>query len=202
MARIDHLSELQSSGFVVLDGEMLVSRVEDLRSTLDRVTENSAPEDVKVSRLSTRISGLSANSDFEPVYKCPQLIEACRLVIGTSFKLSSLHARNVHPGAAAQDLHVDFRPGERPFPLVGYIYMIDDFNPENGATRFVPGSHMWSLIPEHASREQLAGAEAHTAIATGEAGSLIIFYGTTWHGHGPNHTATPRRSLQGAFVPG
>lgn len=30
------------------------------------------------------------------------------------------------------------------WPLVGFILMIDEFRPDNGATRFVPGSHRWA----------------------------------------------------------
>jgi ectoine hydroxylase-related dioxygenase (phytanoyl-CoA dioxygenase family) len=39
------------------------------------------------------------------------------------------------------------------------------------------------------------------ALACGSAGSLLIFHGSTWHGHAANVSNTPRRSLQGAFIP-
>ena len=38
-------------------------------------------------------------------------------------------------------------------------------------------------------------------LASGPAGSLIIFNGSTWHGHTANTSDEPRRSLQGAFIP-
>jgi len=34
----------------------------------------------------------------------------------------------------------------------------------------------------------------------GPAGSMIIFNGSVWHGHGANSTGKPRRSVQGAFI--
>jgi ectoine hydroxylase-related dioxygenase (phytanoyl-CoA dioxygenase family) len=37
--------------------------------------------------------------------------------------------------------------------------------------------------------------------ACGAAGSLIVFDGSTWHGHGANATAGWRHSVQGAFIP-
>ena len=37
--------------------------------------------------------------------------------------------------------------------------------------------------------------------ACGPAGSLLIFNGSTWHGHAANTSDKPRRSLQGAFIP-
>jgi len=198
---IDHLSELKRHGFALIGRELMRPRIEQLRAALDRAIEETPPTDIRIGTLSTRVSGLMRCSVFESLYMCSHLVEACRLMIGDSFRLSSLHARTVHAGAGPQELHVDFRPGERPFPLVGFVYMIDDFDLRNGATRFVPGSHMWPYIPENASSELLAEAEAKATSATGPAGSLIIFSGTTWHGHGPNLTAAGRRSVQGAFVP-
>ena len=38
-------------------------------------------------------------------------------------------------------------------------------------------------------------------LACGAAGSLLIFNGSTWHGHTANASNRPRRSLQGAFIP-
>lgn len=38
-------------------------------------------------------------------------------------------------------------------------------------------------------------------LACGDAGSLIVFNGSTWHGHGGNTSGQPRRSVQGFFIP-
>ena len=38
-------------------------------------------------------------------------------------------------------------------------------------------------------------------LASGPAGSLIIFNGSTWHGYTANTSDAPRRSVQGAFIP-
>ncbi len=29
---------------------------------------------------------------------------------------------------------------------------------------------------------------------------MIVFNGSIWHGHGPNMTSRPRRSIQGAYI--
>ena len=36
--------------------------------------------------------------------------------------------------------------------------------------------------------------------ACGPAGSMILYNGSVWHGHGANPTDRPRRSIQGAYI--
>lgn len=74
--------------------------------------------------------------------------------------------------------------------MVGFILMIDDFTPENGATCFMPGSQGMEAPP----------ASSSLMPACGPAGSVIVFNGSVWHGHGPNYTDAPRRSIQGAYI--
>jgi hypothetical protein len=38
-------------------------------------------------------------------------------------------------------------------------------------------------------------------LACGDAGSLLVFNGSAWHGHSANTSSGPRRSIQGAFIP-
>jgi len=108
-------------------------------------------------------------------------------------------ARSVNPNAPSQALHVDFRRDAEGWPMVGFIIMIDEFRSENGATRFVPGSHTWPANPDDAMRDSAAGLEQQV-LACGPAGSAIVYNGSVWHGHSANQTAEPRRSIQGAYV--
>jgi ectoine hydroxylase-related dioxygenase (phytanoyl-CoA dioxygenase family) len=78
--------------------------------------------------------------------------------------------------------------------------MIDEFRFENGATRFVPGSHRWPGTPEDVMADPRADHDGQV-LACGPSGSLLIFNGSVWHGHAANTTGAPRRSLQGAFIP-
>jgi ectoine hydroxylase-related dioxygenase (phytanoyl-CoA dioxygenase family) len=83
---------------------------------------------------------------------------------------------------------------------VGFILMVDEFRPDNGATRFVPRSHRWPNAPEDVMADPRADYEGQV-LACGPAGSLLIFHGSAWHGHTANTSSRPRRSLQGAFIP-
>jgi ectoine hydroxylase-related dioxygenase (phytanoyl-CoA dioxygenase family) len=105
-------------------------------------------------------------------------------------------ARTLEPGTPAQALHVDVRRKADGWPLVGFIVMVDEFQPDNGATRFVPGSHLWPHAPD--DLKDGAGDEVR---ACGPAGSVIIFHGSVWHGHSANRSSRRRRSVQGAFIP-
>lgn len=77
---------------------------------------------------------------------------------------------------------------------------MDDFRPDNGATRFVPGSHRWLATPEDTMSDVRAAHESEV-LACGSAGSLLVLNGSAWHGHTANASKRPRRSIQGAFIP-
>jgi hypothetical protein len=59
--------------------------------------------------------------------------------------------------------------------MVGFIFMIDEFRNHNGATRFVPGSHLWSDVPTdlRGDRDRKADYPGQV-LACGPAGSLIL----------------------------
>jgi len=158
-------------------------------------------DDIHFGSTSTRVTDfVNRGTAFDDLYVFPALLEACGRVIGRPFKLSSFHARTVHPYAPSQELHVDVRRDTADWPLLGFILMVDEFRQDNGPTRFLPGSHKRMSSPEEASLDLPAEHKAH-ALATGSAGSLLLFNGSVWHGHAANTSSAPRRSLQGAFIP-
>jgi len=67
------------------------------------------------------------------------------------------------------------------------LYALCDFTAENGATRVVPGSHLWPAKRKPQEHEVVA--------AEMPAGSAIYYLGRTLHGGGPNTTAAGRRGL-------
>ena len=75
----------------------------------------------------------------------------------------------------------------------------DAFRPENGATRFLPGSHRRPTTPGGAGCGLEADHEGQV-LACGPAGSVIVYNGSVWHGHAANRSAEPRRSIQGAYI--
>jgi hypothetical protein len=193
--------ELHELGFVVLPGPVESAEIERVANAYDAMLASASGDDVHAGSTTTRVNDfVNRGHAFDALYVFPPLLEACCRTIGGGFKLSSLHARTLRPHTPAQELHVDVDRASADWPLVGFILMIDEFRPDNGATRFVPGSHHWSNPPEAVMTDRRVDYDGQL-LATGPAGSLIVFNGSTWHGHTANTSDGSRRSLQGAFIP-
>ena len=178
-------------GFVVVAGPAPAERLARLADAYDAAIRDADPRDLHIGRTTTRVSALlDRGSEFDDVFVHAPLLEACELVLGAAFKLSSLHARTLRPHAPALGLHVDVARDAPDAPLLGFILMIDGFREDNGATRFVPGSH------------RAPGGDVHDLglPACGAAGSMILYDASILHGHGANGSSEPRRSIQGAFL--
>ena len=197
----DAVSELRERGSAILPDAVPSGEMEQLAAAYNRAVASATGDDVSIGSTSTRVTDfVNRGAEFDRLYVWPPLLEACCRVIARPFKLSTLHARTLPPGAPGQAFHVDVGLHSSEWPLVGFIVMVDDFRPDNGATRFVPGSHRWPRAP----RDSMTGVVAEhrrQVLACGSAGSLLVFDGSTWHGHTANVSSEPRRSLQGAFIP-
>lgn len=194
-------AELQERGFVVLPGPVPPHRRDQFEDAYTAAVSAASSDDTRVGSTSTRVNDfVNRGAAFDDVYVFPPLLAACCQVIGGPFKLSSLLSRTLRPGAAAQELHVDVPRDSPDWPLLGFILMIDEFRADNGATRFVPGSHHRPGNPEGAMSDVRA-AHGDQGLACGAAGSLLIFNGSAWHGHSANTSSGSRRSIQGAFIP-
>ncbi len=198
---INAASALLERGFVVIPGPASSHPMERIADAYDAAVASATGDDIKIGSTSTRVNDfVNRGADFDDLYVFPPLLDACCRVIGRPFKLSSLHARTLHPHAPDQGVHVDVRRDSADWPLVGFILMVDEFRPDNGATRFVPGSHRWVDAPDDGGLVRRVDQNG-SVLAYGSARSLLIFNGSTWHGHSVNTSSAPRRSLQGAFIP-
>lgn len=194
-------SELQERGFVVIPGPVPPDRMERLAGAYDAAMASAIGDDIRVGSSTTRVNDfVNRGAEFDDLYVFPPVLEACVRVIGRPFKLSSLLARTLRPHEPAQHLHVDVRRDSADCPLLGFILMVDEFRPDNGATRFIPGTHHRAEVPEDVMLDRRADHDEQV-LACGDAGSLIVFNGSTWHGHVAHTSNRPRRSIQGFFIP-
>jgi hypothetical protein len=116
------------------------------------------------------------------------------------YLLSTAQLIEILPDETVQHLHRDDTawiyapmPTDRdaaPAPDVAQLevivlYSLCDFTAENGATRVVPGSHLWPARRKPQEHEVVA--------AEMKAGSAIFYVGKTLHGGGPNQTKDQMR---------
>jgi ectoine hydroxylase-related dioxygenase (phytanoyl-CoA dioxygenase family) len=202
-ARAEYLAALHELGFCVISGVVPAANVARTGAAYDRVFAAATEPDRKTSSTGgdTRVREvLSRASEFDALFTLEPVLAACADAIGPGFKLSSCGARTVLPGAAPQRLHVDVRPDEDAWPLIGFIVMVDEFRADNGATRFVPGSHL-SETRESAAEGNYRPDDGAHVLACGPPGSVVVYFGSTWHGYSANRATAPRRSIQGAYIP-
>ena len=148
----------------------------------------------------TRVSDLvNRGSEFDGLYVHPPVLKACCRVLNGPFRLSTMHARTLRPKVPAQDLHVDYECDSHGWAMVGFIFMVDESRANNGATRFLPGSHLWPTVPHELIVDPKADYPGQV-LACGPVGSMIVFNGWVWHGHTANCPDEPRRSIQGAYT--
>src|SRR5688500_20386103 len=77
--------------------------------------------------------------------------------------------------------------------------MLDAFTVANGATAFVPGSHLLGKSP----REVLADLNAshpEEIVVEGQPGDVLVFNGHCWHAGRPNETDGHRRAVLGHYL--
>lgn len=133
--------------------------------------------------------------------------------------LSGIYSSEIHPGERQQPLHCDtWRHDDLrlPFPItVNTILALTDFTADNGATRLVPGSHLWSaeqVAYEAAEAGQVThlpathpkgyGTEWMPIVAEVPKGSVILYDSRLLHGGGANITDKPRPSIISPFCIG
>ena len=122
---------------------------------------------------------------FEEALMNPALLALATHLCGYDVVLSSLSSFMKGPSETPFRLHTDTRlPSPLPTQalLCKGIYLLTDFDRDNGSTAFVPGSHKWCRNP--VASEALVGEGGNNQAVPVEAaaGSLLVFHGNIWHG--------------------
>ena len=122
---------------------------------------------------------------FEESLMNPALLALATYLCGYDVVLSSLTSFMKGPSKTRFRLHTDTRlPSPLPTQalLCKGIYLLTDFNRDNGSTAFVPGSHKWHRNPDASETSIGEGGNDQAVPVEAPAGSLIVFHGNTWHG--------------------
>jgi len=122
-------------------------------------------------------------------------------LLGPDHLLSDHSLNVVHRDGRPDRWHIDYPYNEMrdlidgPVLAVQCIHALDDFTTDNGATRYLPGTHRPPRRPEpdldHDGRPVLTAA-----------GTLTVLAAATWHRSGRNTTRNPRSAILLSFVEG
>lgn len=138
---------------------------------------------------------------FRELIVMPQILEHIEAVIGPNFKLSSLNARSANPYSESdQPLHSDVGAiaDEQGYWVCNTVWLLDDFRPENGPTRVVPGTHLLKKLPQDVLPDIFA-PHPDQRLILGKAGTVVVMNAHAWHGGTANRTGVPRRALHAFY---
>jgi ectoine hydroxylase-related dioxygenase (phytanoyl-CoA dioxygenase family) len=129
---------------------------------------------------------------FLKVFEVDALIEPFEWVLGEGCIVYAYGSSSMPPqsGNVSCRIHVDC-----PRLIPGYItnlggmMLLNDLTEENGATWFLPGSH---VMPEPPDKEHFY---SHGKRVIAPAGSVFYFNTRLWHAGAPNHTDCWRHTL-------
>jgi ectoine hydroxylase-related dioxygenase (phytanoyl-CoA dioxygenase family) len=183
---------LDEEGYLVLPGFMSPELLAALQQRIDEIFEEEgdrAGGEFKQEPGARRLANLvNKGRIFEDVILTPRVLEAMEAVLGPRFKLSSLNARSTNPHSDAdQPLHADSGAiaDDLGYSVCNSVWLLDDFTPDNGATRMVPGSHRWKRLPE----PEFYAPHPAQQLVLGRAGDVVVMNAHMWHGGTANHTA-------------
>ena len=190
----DHLARVDVDGFTILEGVIEPELVAAVRDAIRRVAD-----DLGVVPKGTQAEGIATKRMYNLLAKDPvftalpvhdAVLPIAEGMLDRGLLLSGMTAMDIGPGERAQPLHGDdavmSRHLPRPHPplVVTTLWAFTDFTADNGATRFVRGSHRFPETPDRPGALDGHRVECFEA----PAGSVMVLHGSLWHGGGANTT--------------
>jgi ectoine hydroxylase-related dioxygenase (phytanoyl-CoA dioxygenase family) len=188
-----HLAEIESVGYTVLEEVISPTLIDTLNEALQHLETElqiQPGNNLFEGHATIRIYNLLARDPiFQHVPVHPSVLPIVESVLDPGCLVSSLSSIAIDPGEKAQPIHADDTLIDLPRPhkpiVCNSMWALTDFTEENGATRVVPGSHLFDSKPEYVSHpESIALAMPR--------GSILIWNGSLWHGGGANSSAQRR----------
>ncbi|MBP5077771.1 phytanoyl-CoA dioxygenase family protein [Pseudomonas chlororaphis] len=181
--------QLHREGYVLLRRAIPAEWLDDLRAAFDAGVMPSSQWPVPRG-MDWRHSLLDADLTVQAVCRLPQVLAVVGELIGERFFLSQVEGREPLAGGGHQQLHRDLS-AQRPGDIANALAYFDDYGPENGATRIVPGSHR----PGPGEAPFDFTDESRSVQLSGTAGDILVFDVDLVHAGSLNSLGARRRSL-------
>ena len=201
---------LDRNGYVILGPLIEENHLQKMRDRYDEAIEQEGanPQNAKkegIGRVAdTVVKPMNRDGLLDPIFMHPRLLAAVRHVLGVHCKYIGSNYHCALPGYGHQGIHADFAWGIKGEPeVVNAVWLIDEFNEDNGATRIVPGTHLSGIHPSgdlvnDKPRDLNAPVEGEIRV-TGPAGSCFVYNAHLWHGGTQNCTNKLRRAQHAFF---
>lgn len=184
---------LDQDGYALLRGAIPLNWLDELRDAFDAGVKPSDQWPIPRG-ADWRHSSLDLNAKIQAVCRLPEVIEVAGSLIGERFFLSQVEGREPLPGGGSQKLHRDFC-AQRAGDTVIAIAYFDDYGPENGATRIIPGTHR----PAPDEQELDFNDESRSMYISGSAGDILVFDADLVHAGSLNKSGARRRTILFCF---
>ncbi|WP_367257199.1 phytanoyl-CoA dioxygenase family protein [Pseudomonas sp. stari2] len=181
--------QLHQNGYALLHQAIPAAWLTELRHTFDTGVKPSSEWPVPRG-IDWRHSLLDTDPTVQAVCRLPQLLAVVGELIGEHFFISQVEGREPLANGGHQQLHRDLS-AQRPGDTVIALVYLDDYGPENGATRIVPGSHRPALGEPPFDFSD----ESRSVQLTGNAGDILIFDADLIHAGSLNPAGARRRTL-------
>ncbi len=185
---IDH-DQLHQQGYALLRQVIPAGWLDDLRGAFDAGVKPSDQWPVPRG-ADWRHSMLDLDPNVQAVCRLPLLLTVVGALIGERFFLAQVEGREPLAGGGHQGLHRDLS-AQRPGDTVNALAFFDDYSPDNGATRLVPGTHR----PAPGEPPFDLNNESRCLQLAGTAGDILVFDADLLHAGSINPTGARRRSI-------
>jgi len=181
--------QIHRDGYALLRGAIPAESLEDLRAAFD--TGVTPSDRWPVPRgVGWRHSLLDLDPKVQAVCRLAVMLAVVGELIGEPFFLSQVEGREPLAGGGHQTLHRDLSD-QRPGDSVHALAYFDEYGPDNGATRIVPGSHR----PAQGEPPFDFNNESRSVQLSGSAGDILVFDADLVHAGSRNPTGARRRSI-------
>ena len=202
---LEQQQHLDDQGYVILESAMDTALLHELRSRIlelfDEEGERAGHEFRKEEHAHRLANLVDKGEVFRRAIALRPVLDLVKHVVGDDCKLSSLNARSADPGIdVGQPLHVDMGaiPDEKGYWVCNTVWLLDDFTPDNGPTRMIPGSHKWGTRPQDVMSDPYA-AHPQEILLIAPAGTVVVMHAHMWHGGTANRTSSPRLAMHAFY---